>query len=231
MFRTICAARARALHRRLHRRVAFTRRQPDLPSGPVRLRPGRGVSGLARLQRCTRPSTSTPPTAPTCEDNGDVIPSSHSYNIGVRRRHPATWTMPQENHYELAVGNRGHAPRSASGTSGTPRLGRGRGPTSTSCSSRGTSFTGAIDHGASATSGRAMDMSEVLTRDHWVTLKPGPARQAAHLGGNPGHVLPRERRQAARALVRGRSARPRRPRSSTATSGRTATRRSPTTSR
>ena len=100
------------------------------------------------------------------EDNGDVIPSSHTYNIatGVDT---VTLTMPQENHYELAVGNRS---RSQVGQWDIWNAAFGAQGANCYPLEPWNKVTGAIDHGA-VDKWKAMDMSEVLT-DHWATLGP-----------------------------------------------------------
>jgi hypothetical protein len=100
------------------------------------------------------------------EDNGDVIPSSHSYNIatGVDT---VTLTMPAENHFELAVGNRS---RSQVGQWDIWNAAFGAQGANCYPLEPWNKVTGAIDHGA-VDKWKAMDMSEVLT-DHWATLGP-----------------------------------------------------------
>ena len=100
------------------------------------------------------------------EDNGDVIPSSHYYNIatGVDT---VTLTMPKENHYELAVGNRS---RSQVGQWDIWNAAFGAQGANCYPLEPWNKVTGAIDHGA-VDKWKAMDMSEVLT-DHWATLGP-----------------------------------------------------------
>ena len=118
------------------------------------------------------------------EDNGDVIPSSHNYNIatGVDT---VTLTMPAENHFELAVGNRialpgrpvGHLER---------RVRRARGQLLPAR---------AVEQGHGGDRPRRGRQVEGDGHERGPDrplgdARPGPARQAAHLGGNPGHVLP-----------------------------------------
>jgi hypothetical protein len=100
------------------------------------------------------------------EDNGDVIPSSHNYNTttGVDT---VTLTMPNENHYELAVGNRS---RSQVGQWDIWNAAFGAQGANCYPLEPWNKVTGAIDHGA-VDKWKAMDMSEVLT-DHWATLGP-----------------------------------------------------------
>ena len=100
------------------------------------------------------------------EDNGDVIPSSHSYNIatGVDT---VTLTMPNENHYELAVGNR---TRSQVGQWDIWNAAFGAQGANCYPLEPWNKVTGAIDHGA-VDKWKGMDMSEVLTRN-WATLGP-----------------------------------------------------------
>jgi hypothetical protein len=100
------------------------------------------------------------------EANGDVIPSSHTYNIasGVDT---VTVTMPQENHYELATGNRS---RSQVGQWDIWNAVFGAQGANCYPLEPWNKVTGAIDHGA-VDKWKAMDMSEVLT-DHWATLGP-----------------------------------------------------------
>jgi hypothetical protein len=100
------------------------------------------------------------------EDNGDIIPSSHSYNTttGVDT---VTLTMPNENHYELAVGNRS---RSQVGQWDIWNAAFGAQGANCYPLEPWNKVNGTIDHGA-VDKWKAMDMSEVLT-DHWATLGP-----------------------------------------------------------
>ncbi|HWK29345.1 MAG TPA: alpha/beta hydrolase-fold protein [Solirubrobacter sp.] len=100
------------------------------------------------------------------EDNGDVIPSSHNYDIptGVDT---VTLTMPAENHFELAIGNRS---RSQVGQWDIWNAAFGAQGANCYPLEPWNKVTGAIDHGA-VDKWKAMDMSEVLT-DHWATLGP-----------------------------------------------------------
>jgi hypothetical protein len=100
------------------------------------------------------------------EDNGDVIPSSHSYDIatGVDT---VTLTMPNENHFELAVGNRS---RSQVGQWDIWNAVFGAQGANCYPLEPWNKVDGTIDHGA-VDQWKAMDMSEVLT-DHWATLGP-----------------------------------------------------------
>ncbi len=100
------------------------------------------------------------------EPNGDVIPSSHSYNMttGVDT---VTLTMPDENHFELANGNRS---RSQLGQWDIWNAVFGAQGSNCYPLEPWNKVTGAIDHGA-VDKWKPMDMSEVLT-DHWATLGP-----------------------------------------------------------
>src|SRR3954454_708992 len=100
------------------------------------------------------------------EDNGDVIPSSHSYNMttGVDT---VTLTMPNENHFELANGNRS---RSQLGQWDIRNAVYGAQGANCYPLEPWNKVTGAIDHGA-VDKWKPMDMSEVVT-SHWATLGP-----------------------------------------------------------
>src|SRR4029079_15909162 len=100
------------------------------------------------------------------EANGDVIPSSHKFTT-TTRMHTETLTMPDENHYELAVG---HRTRSQVGQWDIWNAAFGAQGANCYPLEPWNKVTGAIDHGA-VDKWKAMDMSEVL-KANWATLGP-----------------------------------------------------------
>ena len=153
------------------------------------------------------------------EANGDIIPSSHNYNIatGVDT---VTLTMPNENHYELAVGNR---TRSQVGQWDIWNAAFGAQGANCYPLEPWNKVTGAIDHGA-VDKWKGMDMSEVLT-------KPTGRRSARSCATScTSGSAPRTRTTSTRASRRSRtrwkgSGARATPRSPTAPASRTATRR------